>query len=67
MANHKGMFDRALNYIRDTRAELAHVSWPTQRQALIYTTLVIAISILVSLFLGLFDFLFTQALEWFLG
>lgn len=58
---------RLLNYIKDTRAELAHVSWPTQKQAVIYTSLVIAISIIVSLFLGFFDFVFSGALSWFLG
>lgn len=58
---------RFINYLRDTKAELAHVSWPTQKQAMIYTALVIAVSVIVSLYLGLFDFLFTIALEWFLG
>lgn len=50
-------------YLKDTRGELKHVSWPTQKQALVYTALVIGISIIVSLYLGLFDFLFTLALE----
>lgn len=58
---------RLITYLRDTRAELKHVSWPTSRQALIYTALVIAISILVALFLGLFDVIFTEALNWFIG
>ena len=56
--------NRLLNYFRDTRAELRHVSWPTGRQAIIYTALVVGISIAVSLFLGLFDFVFTSALNW---
>jgi len=59
--------DRFINYLRDTKAELTHVSWPTQKQAVVYTALVIAVSIVVSLFLGLFDFLFAQALNWFIG
>ena len=57
---------RFINYLKDTRAELAHVSWPTQRQALTYTALVIAIAIVVSALLGVFDFLFTTALNWFI-
>ena len=56
-----------INYFKSTRAELKHVSWPTGRQALIYTTLIIAVSILVSLVLGLFDYLFTHALDWLIG
>lgn len=58
---------RFINYLRDTRAELDHVSWPTTRQALIYTALVIALSAVVAVYLGAFDILFTRALEWFLG
>lgn len=58
---------RLINYLKDTRAELKHVSWPTQRQAVIYTALIIAVSVVVALTLGLFDFLFTQALDWFIA
>lgn len=49
-------------YIKDTRSELNHVAWPTRVQTIIYTILVIAISVLVSLYLGLFDFIFTNGL-----
>lgn len=58
--------DRFINYLKDTRAELKHVAWPTQKQAAIYTGLVIGISVIVSMFLGLFDYLFTNALNWFI-
>ena len=51
-----------LQYLKDTRGELRHVAWPTRVQTIIYTILVIAISILVSLYLGFFDYLFTHAL-----
>jgi preprotein translocase SecE subunit len=43
--------------------ELKQVSWPTQKQAFLYTVLVIVISVLVSLFLGAFDFAFTRGIE----
>lgn len=49
-------------YIKDTRSELNHVAWPTRVQTIIYTILVIAISLVVSLYLGFFDFLFTNGL-----
>ena len=51
------------NYFRDTLAEMKQVSWPTQKQAFLYTALVIVISVFVSFFLGAFDFLFTRAVE----
>jgi preprotein translocase SecE subunit len=51
------------NYLRDTAAEMKHVSWPTQTQTAVYTLLVIAVSAIVALFLGAFDYLFTQLLD----
>ena len=53
-------------YIKDTRSELRHVAWPTQTQTVVFTILVVAISIGISLYLGLFDFLFTTGLSRFL-
>ena len=53
-------------YIKDTKVELKHVAWPTQTQTIIYTILVIGISILISLYIGFFDFLFTRGLDEFL-
>lgn len=50
-------------YLKDTRAELSHVAWPTQQQTIQYTTLVVLLSIAVALYVGFFDFLFTQLLE----
>ena len=49
-------------YIKDTRSELNHVAWPTRVQTIVYTILVVVISILVSLYLGVCDFLFTNGL-----
>ncbi len=49
-------------YLKDTRTELNHVAWPTRVQTIVYTALVILISILISLYLGFFDFLFTTGL-----
>jgi preprotein translocase subunit SecE len=51
------------NYLGDTVAEMKQVTWPTQKQALMYTFLVIAISIIVSLFLGGFDYIFGHMIE----
>jgi len=50
-------------YLKDTRAELRHVAWPTRTQTAVFTTLVVAISIFVSVYLGVFDYLFTGILE----
>jgi preprotein translocase subunit SecE len=56
-----------INYLKDTIAELKHVSWPTQKQSLVYTALVVGISIIVSLFVGFVDFGFSRGLNWFIS
>lgn len=53
-----------LDYLKETKAELKHVSWPTRRQAITFTVVVIAISIFTALFLGLFDTVFSTLLKW---
>ncbi len=50
-------------YIKETRAELKHVSWPTRRQAIIFTALVIVLSIGLALILGVFDYLFAAGVK----
>ena len=50
-------------YIKETRAELKHVTWPTRKQAIMYTVVVIVISIVTALYLGLFDYVFTTLLK----
>ncbi len=55
--------NRLINYIRDTKGELKHVSWPTQKQTVIYTAIVVVVSLLTAAYLGVFDALFTKGLE----
>lgn len=47
------------NYLREVRAELKHVSWPTRRQALTYTVVVVIVSLATAVYLGLLDYAFT--------
>ncbi len=58
---------RFINYLHDTRGELKHVSWPTQRQTIMYTILVVLISVVTSVYLGLLDMLFTKGLRFLVG
>ena len=52
-----------IDYLRDTRGELRHVSWPSRKQTINYTIIVLIISIGTGLFLGLLDFLFSSGLK----
>jgi preprotein translocase SecE subunit len=42
---------------------MKQVTWPTQKQAFLYTLLVLAISVFVSLFLGAFDYIFNLGID----
>ena len=50
-------------YLKETKGELKHVIWPSRRQTLFYTLIVILLSFLVAYFLGIFDFIFSSGLE----
>lgn len=54
---------KIVDYVKETRAELKHVSWPSRRQATIFTIVVIVISLLTALYLGAFDYLFSQLVK----
>ncbi len=51
------------NYVKETRGELKHVSWPTRRQAIIFTVIVIIISLGLAIYLGFFDYIFSLGLK----
>lgn len=52
-------------YIKDTRAEMSHVNWPSRKLAVSYAVAVVIISVIVALLLGLFDYIFSRLLTLF--
>lgn len=57
------MFTKLIDYIKATRAEMKHVAWPTRKQIINFTLLVIGISVAVAFFLGSFDMIFADILK----
>lgn len=51
-----------IQYLRDVRNELTHISWPSNAQATGFTVLVVIIVVVVALFLGAADYLFTEGI-----
>ena len=43
---------KIFDYLKETKEELKYVSFPTNRQTLLYTILVIVISVITALVLG---------------
>lgn len=51
------------SYFKEVRAEMKHVSWPTRRQAAVYTAVVIGISLAVAIYLGVLDYIFSAIIQ----
>jgi preprotein translocase subunit SecE len=49
------MFTRALQFLREVKTELKKVTWPTRKQAMGSTVVVIVLVIIISVFLGIVD------------
>ena len=54
-------------FINETIGELRKVSWPTRREATNLTIVVLIVTVSMSLFLGLLDFLFSRFFGLLLG
>ena len=54
-------------YLKETKAELKHVSWPTKNQAILFTAVVVVFSLVVAVFLGAFDYIFAMLLKFFIS
>ncbi len=54
---------RFIQYVKDTRGVMKHVSWPTTKQTVVFTILVIVLSLAVALYLGAFDYLLSGVLN----
>lgn len=53
---------KVINFFKEVKAEFKQISWPKRESIIQSTIVVISISIIVSLILGGFDYLFTQAI-----
>ena len=64
MARAKAKKENAIvRYIRETRAELRKVNWPTREQTIRLTQIVLGVTFAMGLFLWLMDLLFSWWLE----
>ena len=54
---------KIIKFIKEVQAEFKHIVWPNRDTLIQLTIVVISISIIVSLILGGFDYLFTNSLN----
>jgi len=52
------------DFLKDVRVESGKVSWPTRAELRDSTVVVIAAVLLVSLFVGVVDFILQQVMRW---
>lgn len=50
-------------YFKETKTELKHVIWPSKKQTTYFTLIVIILSVVISYYLGIFDYIFSQILQ----
>lgn len=55
-----------ITYLKNVRAELTHVVWPSQEQTVQHVALVVLISIITALFVAALDYAFTTGVGQFL-
>ncbi len=52
-----------VKYFREAKVELEKVSWPTRKDTVMYSTLVLALSVATAAFIGVLDLGLTEGLE----
>ena len=57
---------KIVTFLKEARLEMKKVNWPTKKETIRYTLIVIGVSVVVAIFLGALDFIFTTLLNKFI-
>jgi len=49
-----------ITFLKEVRAEMSNVSWPSKKETFRLTGIVVGISLIVALFIGILDFIFAN-------
>lgn len=63
----KGQENKIVRYVRETRGEIRKVTWPTRQESQRLTAIVLGVTAVMALFLGLLDFMFSNAVQRLVG
>lgn len=63
MSNLMNSNNAVVRYLRETRAEIGKVAWPTRAETQNLSLIVIAVTVAMSIMLGFLDFLFASAVQ----
>ena len=54
------MLSKITTFLKEVQLEMKKVNWPTRKETIRYTLMVIGVAVAVAIFLGGFDFIFTD-------
>lgn len=57
---------KIISFLKEVRLEMKKVNWPTRKETIRYTLIVIGVSVAVAAFLGSLDFIFNTLLTKFI-
>lgn len=63
----KEITQKVLQFLKDAKLELKKVTWPTPKQALASTAVVIILVFIVAVVLGIIDFALAKTVKFILG
>jgi preprotein translocase subunit SecE len=63
----KLLFEKVKNFLKEAKIELKKVTWPTPKQTIASTSVVIMVVVIVSIFLGIVDFGISKIIRLTLG
>jgi preprotein translocase subunit SecE len=63
----KLIFEKVKQFLKEAKTELKKVTWPTPKQTLASTSVVIIVVVIISLFLGIVDFGLSKIIRLALG
>lgn len=58
--------ERAKSFFKEVYVEMKRVTWLSRKQVINYTLIVLAVTIIVSAFLGGLDYIFSSAIKMFI-
>ncbi len=60
------MLSKITTFLKEVQLEMKKVNWPTRRETIRYTLMVIGVAVVVAIFLGGFDLIFKTLLDHFI-
>ena len=63
----KLIMNRAIQFVSQAKAELKKVAWPTRKQTLASTSVVMVIVAVMALYLGIIDLILAKLVKFILG